>query len=100
MKTPEVRQAMTLIKAALRAATPAVPAGHDPLTVPGWRELRDAWSAYHQLRRYFGIADSSPPADEPPGEIDPYDPSRVDKWVYSEDEARALFPNLSRDLPH
>jgi hypothetical protein len=41
MTTVEVQQAMALIAAALRAAKPAVPAGQAPLTVPGWRELRD-----------------------------------------------------------
>jgi hypothetical protein len=40
-----------------------------------------------------------PPADDAPGDIDPYDPSRVNKWVYSEDESGVLFPNLTRDPP-
>jgi hypothetical protein len=98
MTTVEVQQAMALIAAALRAAKPEVPAGQAPLTVPGWRELRDVWSAYYQLRRYFGMTDP-PPADDAPGDIDPYDPSRVNKWVYSEDESGVLFPNLTRDPP-
>jgi hypothetical protein len=97
MTAAEVRQAMTVIAAALRATKPEAPAGHDPLTMPGWRELRDAWGAYHQLRPYFGLSDP-PPADEAPGNIDIYDPSRVDKWGYGPDEARALFPHLTRSL--
>jgi hypothetical protein len=84
----------------LRAAKPEVPEGQSPTTVPGWGELRDAWGTYHQIRRYFGIPDPPPPANEAPGDIDPYDPSRVDKWGDGEDEARVVFPNLTRDPPH
>jgi hypothetical protein len=96
MATAEARQAMAVIAAVLRASTPEVPEGQAPLTVPGWRELRDAWSAYYQLQRYFGMTDPPPPADDAPGDIDPHDPSRVNKWVYSEDESGVLFPNLRR----
>jgi hypothetical protein len=98
MTPAELRQAMAVIRAALHAATPEVPAGQDPLTVPGWRELRDAWGAYHQLRRYFGIPDP-PPAEEAAGELAPYDLSRVNKWGYGADEAAIVFPTLTRDPP-
>jgi hypothetical protein len=81
MTTAEVRQAMAVIKPALQAAKPEVPEGQAPTTVPGWRELRDAWSAYYQLQRYFGLIDPLPLADDAPGAIHIGDPSRVDKWV-------------------
>jgi hypothetical protein len=38
--------------------------------------------------------------EAPPGDIDPYDPSRAGKWWYSPEEAEAVFPLLRRDPPH